>query len=323
MKEFKDFIYSKNKNGITIVKYNGKASAVKVPQVIEDLPVTIIGQDAFRDCTFLNKIALPESIISFEDYSFCNCGLIEFTFGEHVIKIGRHAFYNCRELKTLHLPGTIRDIEDGAFKNCEKIDRLYIKAKEEALLSLKYILNSLSQNVWAYIEYDFAPLPNRDKPMKAALVFPKDAVFYAYYTTRLNDQTRFGIGNQYHYCIGNGVIDYSRYDSLFLGAKNELEANILCEIALNRIMYPYELEEVYKERYLEYVKENMLDICKTAIYEDKIEVLSYFMNEKLIQEETLKELLDYGREYKKTSVITLLLSYQNQHFNKREMTFTL
>jgi len=110
---------------------------------------------------------------------------------------------------------------------------------------------------------------------------------------------------------------------LFLGAKNELEANILCEIALNRIMYPYELEEVYKERYLEYVKENMLDICKTAIYGDKMEVLSYLMNEKLIQEETLKELLDYGREYKKTSIITLLLSYQNQNFNKREMTFTL
>lgn len=318
MKEYEDFIYVIKKDEIIITGYIGKASVVRVPKAIGELPVTVIGADAFRDCSFLTKIILPDGIKSIGDYSFCNCGLTEFTFNDRVTKIGRHAFYNCRGLKTLYLPGMIRDIGDGAFKNCEEINRVYIKASTEQLLSLKYTLGSLSQNVWVHIEYSL-----ENKKEKAILVFPKDAVYYAYYTTRLNDKTTFGIGNQYHYCVGNGVIDYARYDSLFLGAKNELEQEILCEIALNRVMAPYELEEIYKGRYMDYIKEHILPLTQAAITKEDMEVMEFLTTEKLIEEEELAILLDYAREYRKTTCISLLLSYQNKNYNKKKQEFLL
>lgn len=319
IKQFEEFQYIEVKHEITILKYMGRASFVIVPENIDNLPVTIIYQDAFRDCNFISKIKIPDSVYKLGDYSFCACsGLTEFSFHKNIEEIGRHAFYNCRGLRKLELPDVIKDIGDGAFKNCEQINQLVIKANSDKLLSLKYTLDSLSQNVFVRIIYYKNQIEE-----KAALVFPKDAVFYAYYTSRLYDKTTFGIGNQYHYCIGDGTIDYSRYDSLFLGAKNELEEDILCQIALARVMFPYKLEQIYEDRYKSYINEKLNDIVYKGIDTDNIEILDFITKENLIKEDVIEDYINYARDCNKIQIVSYLLTYQNQNFNKRNREFIL
>lgn len=318
IRQYEDFQYIIEDNEITIFRYVGKASFVIVPESIENLSVTVIYQDAFRDCNFITKIVLAESVYKIGDYSFCACtGLTEFSFSKNIKEIGRHAFYNCRGLKKLELPEVIKDIGDGAFKNCEKINKLIINAANEKLLSLKYTLDSLSQNVLVRIIY------KNNQQEKAALLFPKDAVFYAYYTSRLYDKTTFGIGNQYHYCIGDGTIDYGKYDSLFLGAKNELEEDILCQIAIFRVMYPYKLEALYKDRYMEYIKEKMKEITYKAIDTDNMEILEFITKKKLIEEDVIQQYIEYAREASKIQIVSYLLAYQNENFSKKNKAFSL
>jgi len=47
------FLYTTNNGSITITRYFGRGGAVAIPNTINDLPVTSIGNSAFARCTSL------------------------------------------------------------------------------------------------------------------------------------------------------------------------------------------------------------------------------------------------------------------------------
>jgi len=54
-----DFEVKRDKNGITITKYIGSKTEVHIPPVIQNLPVTDIGEEVFLSCDGLTAITIP------------------------------------------------------------------------------------------------------------------------------------------------------------------------------------------------------------------------------------------------------------------------
>ena len=67
-----DFMYSSDGSAITITGYTGYGGAVIVPGTIAGLPVTRIGEAAFRNCSELTSVAMPAAVVSIEGAAFQN-----------------------------------------------------------------------------------------------------------------------------------------------------------------------------------------------------------------------------------------------------------
>ena len=89
--------------------------------------VTSIGINAFKNCTNLTSITLPNSLISIGDYAFRACaGLTSITIPSGVTSIGNTAFYNCTSLTSITLPNTLTSIGPSAFNGCSGIQSITI-----------------------------------------------------------------------------------------------------------------------------------------------------------------------------------------------------
>lgn len=71
-------------------------SREKVKQIIIGDDATTIGEDAFRDCSNLTSVTIPNSVTKIGDSAFSYCrSLKNFTFGSGLQSIGQEAFSNC------------------------------------------------------------------------------------------------------------------------------------------------------------------------------------------------------------------------------------
>lgn len=76
----------------------------------------MIGEGAFRDCTSLQTILLPDSLLVIGDSAFCNCQeLTDVALPPHLYAIGPYAFVDCRKLTNIDIPETVRYIGSEAF----------------------------------------------------------------------------------------------------------------------------------------------------------------------------------------------------------------
>ena len=67
------FNYTTNNGTITITGYTGPGGAVTIPDTINGLPVTSIGDYAFCNCTSLTSVTIPNSVTSIGDEAFSYC----------------------------------------------------------------------------------------------------------------------------------------------------------------------------------------------------------------------------------------------------------
>jgi len=78
-----------------------------------------IGDWAFRNCTEMTSITIPNSVTSIGNNAFCDCsGLTSITIGNSVTSIGNYAFYDCTGLTSVTIPNSVTSIGDHAFYDC-------------------------------------------------------------------------------------------------------------------------------------------------------------------------------------------------------------
>ena len=91
-------------------------SGCKTSEIPSDGSVTSIGSDAFRGCTGLTSITIPDSVTSIGEDAFFGCsGLTNITIPDSVTSIGRYAFMNCTGLTNITIPDSVTSIGDRAF----------------------------------------------------------------------------------------------------------------------------------------------------------------------------------------------------------------
>jgi len=114
-----DFKVKRGICGITIVKYTGSKTEVRIPPRIKNWPVTRIGQFAFASCISLTSLIIPNGVKSIEEMAFANCtGLKSLIIPDSVKHIEGGAFAWCRSLTNVNIPERVKKIEDWAFFDC-------------------------------------------------------------------------------------------------------------------------------------------------------------------------------------------------------------
>ena len=94
-----DYHYILTNNSVYIIKYIGSSADVTIPSVIDEKPVTTIGDSAFLGRS-LTSITIPDSVTSIGSYAFRGCSsLTSVTIPNSVTSIGYDAFYNCSHLQ--------------------------------------------------------------------------------------------------------------------------------------------------------------------------------------------------------------------------------
>ena len=122
-------------NGMGIITFDGD--------------VTTIGEDAFRNCTSLTSVTIPDSVPSIGNYAFRGCSsltgvtfgrvstigefafsdctsLTSVTIGRRVSTIGIYAFRNCTSLTSVIIPDSVKIIGGGAFRGCSSLTSVTI-----------------------------------------------------------------------------------------------------------------------------------------------------------------------------------------------------
>ena len=114
----------------TITKFRALVDGsydITIPTDFGRFPVTAIGDDAFRGCSALKKVTIPQSVTSIGDSAFAGChNLDSVTINDAATSIGNRAFTECPLTTTLSLGKKITTIGDEAFYDCRGLTSVTI-----------------------------------------------------------------------------------------------------------------------------------------------------------------------------------------------------
>ena len=103
--------------GENVFKNNARMITVSIPDT-----VTYIGSSAFEGCTNLVGVTIPDGVANVNSNTFYKCSnLKDVSFGENVTIIGNSAFSNCGSLESIEIPDSVTEIGIWAFGNCSEL----------------------------------------------------------------------------------------------------------------------------------------------------------------------------------------------------------
>lgn len=89
--------------------------------------VTAIGKSAFENCAALKRITLPKSIAMLEALTFSGCAsLAEITLPDGLKALGEKVFSGCAALKSVKIPAEVTVIPTEAFSGCSSLESITI-----------------------------------------------------------------------------------------------------------------------------------------------------------------------------------------------------
>jgi hypothetical protein len=120
-------------NTITITAYLGAGGEVVIPDLIEGLPVTCIGNSAFDSVTSMTGVTIPASVTNLANYAFSSCGLTSVSLPTNLTSTGALVFDSCMSLTNVTLPSGLIQIGNGAFAGCASLEGITLPAGVTAI----------------------------------------------------------------------------------------------------------------------------------------------------------------------------------------------
>ena len=129
-----DYSYILLEDGtVEITRYNGKESELVIPKIINNIPVTRIGDSAFYRYSNLTSVTIPDSITIIGEAAFYRCSnLTNVTIPDSVVSIGEWAFSDCPSLTSFNVSlnhPVFAIIDDVLFEKANKKLVCYPKGK--------------------------------------------------------------------------------------------------------------------------------------------------------------------------------------------------
>ena len=121
-------VYTVSKDGTYAIVsgYEGADTDVVIAKTYNGLPVTSIGPEAFRGCSNLTSVVIPDSVTSIGYIAFADCSsLTSVVIPDSVTSIGNQAFYDCSSLASVVIPDSVTSIGDRAFSGCSSLYVVY------------------------------------------------------------------------------------------------------------------------------------------------------------------------------------------------------
>lgn len=105
-----------------VISYKGTDRTVAIPK-----DVTVIGEGAFEDNDYVEKVIISNSVKTIEGYAFWGCDNLEtVVLGSGLTAVDDFAFTNCDGLEYMTIPSNIRSIGIQAFADCNSLEDITI-----------------------------------------------------------------------------------------------------------------------------------------------------------------------------------------------------
>ena len=127
---------------VTIIADEAFKACTAMTSVVMPETVTTIGSAAFYNCDKLTEVKIPAAVKTIGELAFAKCvslTKVEFTGTSALTTIGKNAFDGCVELTTIELPAKLTTIESGAFRNCAKLSKVEIPESVKTIGSQAYV----------------------------------------------------------------------------------------------------------------------------------------------------------------------------------------
>lgn len=149
-KNYNDFAYQISDNQVIITgyaksnllywnsteydyRYGEFEENVIIPEEIEGLPVTAVGDRAFLRSAF-STVQIPDSVERIGDGAFTGCGnLTEIQFPSALTSIGNSAFSGCLSLTEVRIPDSVTELGDSIFYNCQNLKKAVLPSQTEKI----------------------------------------------------------------------------------------------------------------------------------------------------------------------------------------------
>lgn len=295
MKEL-EWSYEETEKGMILTEYHGCEEKVRLPDQVDGKNITMIAPYAFSEKN-MTEIRLPKGIT----------------------EIGRYAFYRCKKLKKMILSDGILEIGGGALNGC-RLGEVEIYHYQGERSALKSILDEIRFAIHARLYYD-----DKNNTFKVAdILFPEHYEEAVENTpARILYTSHHGAGGYYRQCFYDRKLDYKKYDETFSRALAEETEETILQLAIGRLLYPYELADGAKEQYEAYVREHFLKAARIYVEKESREVLRFFSAQGYWTKEGFDAGIDCATVLGKTEILSVLMDEQHKIFPKKKKTFEL
>ena len=248
------------------------------------------------DGTFLEEVMLPDSVTTLHNA----------------------AFYNCRKLRKLSVGTKISGIGSDEFMNDSRLEHLIIRGKDSESTGLSLILERIAENITVSFCPDSSLLP------ESILFFPEyyewlDEISPAHIFSR----SIHGEGFRMRKSFENSILDYRKYDSCFENALTVESPESLCKIALNRLRWSSQLEDIFRGKYENVIKEHMDTAFALAIKEQDFPLLQFICEHFSPEATALSAAIDLCIEKEWGEGNAFLIEAKHKTFSQKTFDFDL
>ena len=123
-----DFLYEILSDGSAeIIGYSGTASLLDVPETIDNINVSSIGDNAFYKNETIQTVFIPKGILSIGNYAFAESTSIRtIELPKGLLYLGDLAFQGCSALEKIVLPESLVRIGMNPFDRCPELESISI-----------------------------------------------------------------------------------------------------------------------------------------------------------------------------------------------------